>query len=315
VSEALGGTSWIHVVPGDTGTDFDVAFISRDVTGMSTKHEVQPATRVFYDALLAAPSLQWVHVHSAGADRPVYVTLRERGVRVTTSSGANAPVVAISALTGILALARHLPLLLEAQRERRWAPLFASGVPRDLQGQSVVIVGWGPIGQRIGALLQAFGLRVAVARQSSVPAGADIPTAQYGQLQQLLPQADWLVLCCPLSAETRFLVNEAALARLPRRAHVINVARGDVVDEDALIAALSSGALAGAYLDVFAHEPLPSDSPLWALPNVIVTPHSAGFSDGNEQRVARMFLENLSRWARGEPLVKLADDAVTRTEL
>ena len=165
VSEALGGASWIPVAPGDTETDFDVAFVSRDVTGLSTKHEVQPATQVFYDALLAAPSLQWVHVHSAGADRPVYVTLRERGVQVTTSSGANAPVVAVSALAGLLALARRLPLLLEAQRERRWAPLFASGVPRDLEGQSAVVVGWGPIGQQIGALLQALGLRVAVARQ------------------------------------------------------------------------------------------------------------------------------------------------------
>ncbi|MBA2412641.1 MAG: D-2-hydroxyacid dehydrogenase, partial [Burkholderiaceae bacterium] len=201
VSEALDGASWLHVAPGDRETDFDVAFISRDVTGLSTKHQVQPATKVFYDALLAAPSLQWVHVHSAGADRPVYVALRERGVQLTTSSGANAPVVAISALSGILALARRLPLLLAAQRERRWAPLFESGVPRDLEGQSAVVVGWGPIGQRIGALLQALGVRVAVARQSSVPAGTEIPTAQYAQLQLLLPQADWLVLCCPLSAE------------------------------------------------------------------------------------------------------------------
>ncbi len=306
VSEAVGGASWNHVAPDDMGTDFEVAFVSRDVTGLSTKHEVQPGTQVYYDALLAAPSLQWVHVHSAGADRPVYQTLAGRGVQVTTSSGANAPVVASSALTGILALARHLPLLMAAQRERRWAPLFASGIPRDLEGQSAVVVGWGPIGQRIGALLQALGLRVAVARRSSVPAGTDIPTVQYPQLHQLLPQADWLVLCCPLSAETRHLVNASTLARLPRAAHVVNVARGDVVDEDALIAALSSGAVAGAYLDVFAHEPLPSNSPLWALPNVIVTPHSAGFSDGNEQRVARMFLNNLSRWARGEPLTSVA---------
>ena len=90
VSEALGGISWIPIAPGGTETDFDVAFVSRDVTGLSTKHEVQPATQLFYDAMLAAPSLQWVHVHSAGADRPVYVALRERGVQVTTSSGANA---------------------------------------------------------------------------------------------------------------------------------------------------------------------------------------------------------------------------------
>ena len=123
VSEALAGAGWVHVAPGDAGADFDVAFVSREVTGLSTKHQVQPSTQVFYDALFAAPSLQWVHVHSAGADRPVYVALRERGVMVTTSSGANAPIVALSALSGILGLARHLPLLMAAQRERRWAPL------------------------------------------------------------------------------------------------------------------------------------------------------------------------------------------------
>jgi phosphoglycerate dehydrogenase-like enzyme len=313
VSEALGGAAWIHVAPGDAGKDFDVAFVTREVTGLSTKHEVQPSTQVFYDALLAAPSLQWVQVHSAGADRPVYVTLRKRGVMVTTSSGANAPIVALSALSGILGLARHLPLLMMAQRERRWAPLYASGLPRDLEGQTAVVVGWGPIGQRIGALLQALGLRISVARQSAVPAHADIPTVQYRQLPELLPQADWLVLCCPLSAETRLLVDAATLGRLPPGAHVVNVARGDVMDEDALIAALRSGALAGAYLDVFAHEPLPSSSALWALPNVIVTPHCAGLSDGNEGRVAQMFLENLGRWVRGEALAKLVTEAASQT--
>lgn len=313
ISEALGGAQWTPIAPDGAAPDVDAAFISRDITGLSTKHEVQPTTQVFYDALLAAPNLRWVHVHSAGADRPVYVTLRERGVQVTTSSGANAAVVALSAVAGILALARRLPLLLAAQRERRWAPLFASGLPRDLDGQLAVVVGWGSIGQRIAVLLQTLGLRVAVARHSSAPAGKDISTVQYRQLRELLPQADWLVLCCPLSAETRHLVDGLALARLPREAHLVNVARGDILDEGALIAALRSGALAGAYLDVFAHEPLPMDSPLWALPNVIVTPHSAGFSDGNEERVARMFLDNLGRWARGEPLAGLAEGAVPQS--
>ncbi|HVE89606.1 MAG TPA: NAD(P)-dependent oxidoreductase [Burkholderiaceae bacterium] len=215
--------------------------------------------------------------------------------------------MALSAIAGILALARRLPVLLTAQRERRWAPLIASGLPRDLEGQSAIVVGWGPIGQRIGALLQAHGLQISVARHSLTPARSDIRTVQYKQLHELLPQADWLILCCPLSAQTHHLVDALALGRLPREAHVVNVSRGDVVDEHALIAALTSGALAGAYLDVFAHEPLPSSSPLWALPNVIVTPHSAGFSDGNEQRIACMFLENLRRWTRREPLANVSD--------
>ena len=298
ITDTLGSMQWIHVRPDDTHADFDAAFVSRDVTGLSTKHDVKLATQAFYDALLAAPSLRWVHVHSAGADRPVYVALHERGVLVTTSPGANASVVAHSALAGILALVRRLPLLIAAQREHRWTPLYAEGLPRDLDGQTAVVVGWGSIGQRIGTLLRAVGLRVAVARHSAEPAGPGITTVRYAQLHELLPDADWLVLCCPLSDATRNLVDGATLSRLPPTAHIVNVSRGDVVDEDALIAALAGGKLAGAYLDVFAYEPLVAESPLWDFPNVIITPHCAGLSDGNEARVAQRFLEKLGRWAR-----------------
>ena len=121
-------------------------------------------------------------------------------------------------------------------------------------------------------------------------------------LHEVLPSADWLVLACALTPETRGLIGARELALLPAHCGVVNVSRGDVIDESALIDALRAGRLGGAYLDVFAREPLPEDSPLWDLPNVIVTPHSAGFSDGNEERVADIFLDNLGRWARGEPL-------------
>jgi phosphoglycerate dehydrogenase-like enzyme len=306
IASALGGAPHRLVTPGTFTGDLDLAFVSRDVTGLSTKHEVQPATRTFYDALEAAPSLRWVHVHSAGADRPVYLRLRQRGVQVTTSSGANAAVVAHSALAGLLALARHLPQLWAAQRERTWAPLLASGMPRDLQGQHAVLVGWGPIGQQIGRVLLALGLRVTVVRQQDHPAGEGFATLPATRLHEVLPQADWLLLACPLTEATRGVIDATALALLPPHARLVNVARGEVVDEPALIAALQSGRLAGAFLDVFAHEPLPAHSPLWDLPNVIVTPHSAGLSDGNAARVTRMFLDNLRRWNTGEPLRNLA---------
>ena len=146
----------------------------------------------------------------------------------------------------------------------------------------------------VGRLLQAFGVEVSVARQSGSPAGDDVRTVPYARLSELLPRADWLVVCCPLGDQTRQLIDDAVLSRLPPVAHLVNVARGEIVDEDALIAALKGGALAGAYLDVFAFEPLVAASPLWDLPNVIVTPHSAGLSDGNEVRVARLFLEKLA---------------------
>jgi len=289
------------------GQDADLAFVSRDVTGLSTKHVVLPETQRFYDAMLSAPSLRWVHVHSAGADRPVYGELLQRGIRLSTSSGANAEVVVQTALAGILALARRLPQLMEAQHRREWTPLIGAALPRDLAGQTALVVGWGPIGQGIAALLRALGVAIAVARSSDAPAGADVETARYEEIDRLLPRADWLILACPLSPRTTGLIDAARIGLLPAGAHVVNVARGAVLDEAALLAALASGRIAGAHLDVFAHEPLAADSPLWSAANVIVTPHSAGHSDGNEARVRAAFLANLRRWLAGDALLHEVD--------
>ena len=163
-------------------------------------------------------------------------------------------------------------------------------------------VGWGPIGQQLGAVLQVFGMSLMVGRQRAPPAGPGCETVTFGDFRGVLPRTDWLVLACPLTDDTRRLVDAAALDRLPAGARLINVSRGEVVDEPALIEALQAGKLAGAYLDVFAHEPLPAASPLWTLPNVITTPHSAGFSDGNAARVVEIFLDNLRCWNAGMPM-------------
>jgi len=299
IAEVFAGRPYVFVAPGD---DADIAFVSRDITGLSTKDIVLPDTQRFHDALLAAPGLRWAHVHSAGADRPIYVELRRRGVRLTTSSGANTEVVVQTAIAGILALARRFPQLMAAQRRRQWAPLIGADLPRDLAGQTALVVGWGPIGQGIATLLQALGLRVMAARGSSVAVGPEVDTVPYEELERLLPRADWLVLACPLSSRTEGLIDAAALALLPPGAHLVNVARGAVLDEAALLDALGRGRLAGAYLDVFEHEPLPAESPLWTADKIIVTPHSAGHSDGNEPRVRRVFLDNLRRWLDGEAL-------------
>ncbi|CAB3636490.1 oxidoreductase [Achromobacter marplatensis] len=127
-------------------------------------------------------------------------------------------------------------------------------------------------------------------------------TVTYKDLAGLLPGADWLVLACPLTPATRELVDRQALAALPAHASIVHVARGHVIDEAALIEALAAGRLGGAFLDVFQQEPLPPESPLWTLENTIVTPHSAGFSDGNRARVRGLFLANLRRWTQAEPL-------------
>jgi D-2-hydroxyacid dehydrogenase (NADP+) len=289
------------------GVEFELAFMTRDVTGASTKYEVLPPTQHFHDLMRQALALRWAHTHSAGADRPVFVELLQRGVAVTTSSGANAAVVAQTAVAGVLALARGFPQLMAAQRERRWAPLAGAAMPRDLGGQTAVIVGWGPVGQKIAAMLAAAGLHcVAVRRDAVQAAEGGFETVGYDDLPTVLPRADWLVLACPLTARTHGLVDAAALALLPAGARLVNVARGEVVVQADLIAALRSGALAGAFLDVFEHEPLPPQSPLWALENVIVTPHAAGHSDGNQERVDALFLANLRRWAQGQPLANPA---------
>ncbi len=281
--------------------DFDVAFVSRDVTGLSTKHELAPSLKACYQVLEETPSLRWVHIHSAGADRDVYVRLKAKGVHVATSSGANAEVVAQTALAGLLALSRQFPQLVHAMHARQWAPLLGSELPHDLQGQNVVLVGWGPIAQRLAQFLQMLSLNVTVVRQHPQnQIGVDSSQARmitFADLNDVLPTTHWLILTCPLTDTTRGLVNATTLALMPRGSGLVNVARGEVVVEKDLIKALETGPLGSAFLDVFEHEPLPKESPLWHLPNVIVTPHSAGFSAGNEERVSQMFLKNLKEWS------------------
>jgi phosphoglycerate dehydrogenase-like enzyme len=294
----------VLAAPDSAQAGVDLALISRDVTGLSTKHVLADDLKNFYAVLRRSPALQWVHIHSAGADRPIYPELRARGVQVTTSSGANAEVVAQTAIGGLLALARRFPQLMRAQQCRQWAPLVAHApAPRDLAGQTAVVVGWGPIGQRIAPVLQLLGLNVVVMRFSPVSVAQDsVEMASMADFSSVLPRADWLILACPLTAQTRGLINAERLAALPSGANVINVARGEVVVEADLTASLQSGQLGGAFLDVFEYEPLAADSPLWDLPNVMLTPHSAGHSDGNHGRVCELFLANLARFARGEAL-------------
>lgn len=295
------------VVAEDTGSSAaaDIAFLTRDVTGTSMKNQMQESTRRYYEQMRDSPGLVWVQMHSSGADRPIFADLQKRGVILTTASGSNAPVVVQSALAGFLSLARRFPDLMAAQRVRQWRPLIVTGLPRDLQDQTAVIVGWGPIGRQLAALLKILGLKVIVVRNQAEPAGEGFATVMFPALLEILPQADWVFLACPLTDKTLGLMDRRAFAAMPRGAHLVNVARGDVVVEAELVAALRSGQLGGAYLDVFAHEPLDPASALWGLDNVIVTPHSAGQSDGNNARVAGIFLRNLTHWLAGEPLRNL----------
>jgi D-2-hydroxyacid dehydrogenase (NADP+) len=225
-------------------------------------------------------------------------------VRLTTSSGSTAEPIAQSAITGLLMLARNFPRWLTGQRRHAWDPMRAPDFPRDLKGQTALIVGLGKIGTEIARLARVLGLHViGVKRTAGRPDDLVDELHPPERLPELLAKSDWFIIACPLTAETRGLVNAELIAKLPKGAHVINIARGEVVDEPALIAALQSGHLAGAYLDVFEKEPLPADSPLWDMPNVFVSPHNSAAASGNDERVYRIFLENLKRWTRGEALL------------
>ncbi|MGE4335591.1 MAG: D-2-hydroxyacid dehydrogenase [Pigmentiphaga sp.] len=284
----------------------DVAFLSAEMIGQSGDADPDANMNAFFGSLVAAPNLKWLHVYSAGTDKPVYRQLARRGVVITHSSGANAKAVAHTAMAGMLALARDVPLWVRAQDKRHWQTQRREASPADLVGATVVIVGLGPIGREIALLCKAFGMHVLGVRRSAEPISAcDVVYAQ-SDLAGALAQTSWLVLACPLTNETRNLIDAAMLAKLPSNARIINVGRGGVVNESALLRCLVEGTIAGAYSDVFETEPLPADSPLWSAPNFLLSAHSAGSSVGFGGRAATIFIENLKRWIRQGPLVNVA---------
>ncbi len=254
-------------------------------------------SREFAVAALKAENLRWMHTFSAGVDDAFFGSLLKRGVRLTTSSGAQAEPIAQTAILYLLALSRDLPGWLEDQRARRWNPRSV----RDLQGLHLGVVGLGPIGEAVARLGLALGMRVTGLRRA--PRGDEpCETRPMAELDALLPEVDALVVAVPLTDATRNLFDAAAFSRLKPGALFVNIARGEVVDEEALVASLQEGRLGGAGLDVFRQEPLPAESPLWNLPNVLITPHSSGTSPGNLYRESQIFVDNLARYTRGDAL-------------
>jgi phosphoglycerate dehydrogenase-like enzyme len=254
-------------------------------------------TRDFALALARAERLRWLQTFSAGVDHPWFQTLLARGVRLSTASGAAAVPIAHTVMLYLLALTRRLPLWLDAQREARWAPHEVV----DLQERTLGVIGLGPIGLEVARLGQALRMRVVGVRRT--PRGDEpCETWPLARLDELLPRLDAVVLALPLHDETRRLLDARRLALLRPHALLVNVGRGELVEEPALVRALADGRLGGAGLDVFATEPLRPESPLWRLPNVIVTPHSSGVTPGNQTRATAIFLENVRRYVRGEAL-------------
>lgn len=279
-----------------------LAYYSRDIMQGSGKSAASPASAAFFGIMDAAPHAEWLHVCSAGIDNPLYQTTLQRAIRLTTSSGANARPIAQTAVGAILAQSRGFTHWLGAQAEARWQPLAPAQINRDLDEQTAVIVGLGPIGRETGRLLKAIGLHTVGIRRGTGPVPHFDRVCRLDALDGLLPACDWLILACPLTPETQGLLGAQRLARLPAHAGIVNVGRGELVDESALAQALANGRPRCAYLDVFATEPLPAESPLWRLNNVWISPHNAAASPGNVARTHDIFLRNFMRWLGGEPL-------------
>jgi len=240
---------------------------------------------------------------SAGTDQYDRDVLKKAGIRLASGQGVNANAVSEHAIALMLALLRRIPEARDNQAKRVWRGMMGDFAKREDEagGKTAVVVGLGRIGGRIARLCKALGMNVVGVRQNVAGGaeGAD-EVHSFRDLKSVLPRADFLILACPLTEETRHRVDAAALALLKPTAQVINVARGRVVDEPAIIAALQGGKIAGAALDVTADEPLPADSPLWAMPNVLITPHTGGETHMYEDNVLDFMMENIARLQRGE---------------
>jgi Phosphoglycerate dehydrogenase and related dehydrogenases len=252
-----------------------------------------------------APRLAFIQSISAGTDQYSREILGQAGVRVASAQGVNERAVAEHAIALVLAIARKLPLARDNQAVHKWRGLISEISSREdeLGGKTLVIVGMGRIGSRLATLAKAFDMKViGVKRDPSKGGEAADQTVAQSALLQVLPQADFVALTCPLNPSTENLIDEKAFAAMKSSACLINVARGRVVNEPALAQALKSGRIAGAAIDCVWEEPLPESSPLWDLPNLFVTPHSAGETQKYEDNVIDLLLENLERQWRGEAL-------------
>lgn len=254
--------------------------------------------------LAATPKLRWFHTPAAGVDRFLEIPdFRERGIALTNNSGSYDIQIAEHVLAFVLAASKRLHLYRDLQARREWKDLEHD----ELREQTLVVYGAGSIGGEVARLATAIGMRVIAVRRR----GGDVPGAQKvvtpDALGDAAAQADYLVVAAPLTPATRGAISRAVIGRMKSTAWIVNIARGPIIDEAALTDALREGRLGGAGLDTFTQEPLPADSPLWSLPNVVVTPHASNSSPRVRQRTLALFAENVRRFKAGEPLLNRVD--------
>lgn len=258
-----------------------------------------------------AKQLKWIHSTAAGVSQLMYPELRNSGVIVTNPSGIFSPPMAEHTMGMILALARNFPDTVRFQDAAKWAQQDLWDKPQHLSevnGSLLLIVGYGSIGRELAKRAQAFGMRIwGVTRSGKGDTTYAERIQPASELHQALPHADYIVIAAPDTPETKHLIGAEQIARIKRGARLINIGRGSLLDEAALMAALQSGQLSGAALDVTTPEPLPSDSALWKAPNLFITPHTSGVSDRLWQRETELLLRLLDEWFAGKELSSRVD--------
>ena len=260
-------------------------------------------------ALARADRLAWVQAGTAGVERLLNAGLAERGIVLTNATGAHGTPMAEVILAMMLAFATGVNRLIHAQRAHRHIRGEVLTSKFELAGQTLCVVGLGDIGGTLAVKAHGLGMRVIGVRRSARPAPGVETVYPATALAEAMSRADHTALCLPMTTATRGLVGAAELRAMPSHAYIYNVGRGVSIDPDALITALTEGWIAGAGLDVTAPEPLPDDSPLWAMPNVILSQHTSGSSPYNAQRITDIFAANLTRYLAGEPLENVIDPA------
>ncbi|MFB6170196.1 MAG: D-2-hydroxyacid dehydrogenase [Haloarculaceae archaeon] len=281
------------------GCSVDLARTPAETRELLPDAEVALAAHFPADLFEVAERLSWVQALSAGVDFFPQEAFAEHGVALTSAAGVHAQPIAEQVLGYMVAFERDFLRAFRQQERSLWVR-YSGG---ELAGQTLCVVGVGAIGTRVAELADAFGMEVVGTKRHPETAPdvlADVRPP--GGLDDLLLDADYVVVACPLTEETRGLIGSEQLKRLDEEAVLVNVARGPVVDQDALVAALRGDGLGGAALDVFEEEPLPETSPLWDLPNVLVTPHMAGSTPRSHERIADLFARNYEAWQAGDPL-------------
>jgi len=258
-----------------------------------------------------AKKLKWIHSTAAGVAQLMYPELRDSGILVTNPRGIFSVPMAEHTMGLLLALARNFPDALRGQDQAQWAQQALWDKPQrltELNGKIVLIVGFGSIGREFAKRAKAFDMRVwGVTRSGQGDRALAERIVSSAQLEEVLPDADYVVIAAPETVDTRHLIGAAEIARMKRGARLINVGRGSLLVEAALIQALNSGALGGAALDVMQIEPLPPDSPLWKAPNLFLTPHTSAVSDRLWERETALLMELLEHWFDGREMFNRVD--------